>query len=77
MAVRALIQPPLPPQIIKKSIQVSEWWKLWIKHCTMLGYMYICNKKDYVRIKKGSFITLMDDFEPMQFRVFYISSFMK
>lgn len=54
MAVRALIQPPppTPPQIIKKSIQVSEWWKLWIKHCTILGYMYICNKKDDVRIKK-------------------------
>lgn len=53
MAVRALIQPPpLPPQIIKKSIQVSECWKLWIIHCTILGYLYICNKKDDVRIKK-------------------------
>lgn len=79
MAVRALIQPPPPPpQIIKKSIQVSECWKLWIKHSTILGYVYICNKKKrWCQNKKGSFITLMDDFEPMQFRVFYISSFMK
>lgn len=51
MAVRALIQ-PTPPQIIKKSIQVSECSKLWIIHCTILGYLYICNKKDDVRIKK-------------------------
>lgn len=53
MAVRALIHPsPLPPQIIKKSIQVSECSKLWIIHCTILRYLYICNKKDDVRIKK-------------------------
>lgn len=40
MAVRALIQPP-PLQIIKKSIQVSECWKLWIIKYTV-PYLDTC-----------------------------------